>query len=70
MADQHPTKTSPDTPVHTDYVWAENAPDSSRDAIELLQSWRQGDELEQRETLEYLKDALDSDRLSDRKLFP
>lgn len=29
-----------------------------------------GDEEEQRETWEYLKRALDEDRLSDRKLFP
>ena len=39
-------------------------------AIELLRSWRQGDEQEQRETLAYLKRVLDEDRLSDRKLFP
>ena len=39
-------------------------------AIELLRSWRQGDAQEQRETLAYLKRALDEDRLSDRKLFP
>ena len=39
-------------------------------AIELLRSWRDGDEEEQRETLEYLQRVLDEDRLSDRKLFP
>lgn len=39
-------------------------------AIELLRSWRHGDEQEQRETLAYLKRALDEDRLSNRKLFP
>ena len=39
-------------------------------AIQLLRSWRLGDEQEQRETLAYLKRALDEDRLSDRKLFP
>lgn len=39
-------------------------------AIQLLRSWRMGDEQEQRETLEFLKQALDEDRLSDRKLFP
>lgn len=39
-------------------------------AIRLLRSWREGDKQEQRETLEYLKYALDEDRLSDRKLFP
>jgi hypothetical protein len=38
--------------------------------VQLLKSWREGDEQEQRETLEYLKKALDEDRLSDRKLFP
>lgn len=39
------------------------------EAIRLLRSWRLGDEQEQRETLEYLKDVLNADRLSDRKLF-
>jgi hypothetical protein len=39
-------------------------------AIELLRSWLSGDEEEQRETWVYLKKALDTDRLSDRKLFP
>ncbi len=38
--------------------------------IHLLQPWREGDEQEQRETLEFLQKALDEDRLSDRKLFP
>ena len=38
-------------------------------AIKLLQSWREDDEEEQKETWEYLKQALDQDRLSDRKLF-
>lgn len=37
---------------------------------QLLKSWHEGDELEQRETWERLKKALDEDRLSDRKLFP
>ena len=42
-------------------------------AIRLLRSWREVDEVEakeQRETWEYLKKALDEDRLSYRKLFP
>lgn len=42
-------------------------------AIQLLRWWREGDESdtqEQCETWEYLKQALDQDRLSDRKLFP
>ena len=38
--------------------------------LRLLRSWREnGDQDEQRETWEYLKQALDEDRLSDRKLF-
>ena len=39
-------------------------------AIALLQSWCDEDAQEQRETWEFLKTALDQDRLSDRKLFP
>jgi hypothetical protein len=38
---------------------------------ELLQSWIQdGDAQEQKETGEFLVQALDEDRLSDRPLFP
>ena len=40
-----------------------------RDLIQLLKSWREGDKQEQHETLEYLKQALDENRFSDRKLF-
>ncbi|MEL7225072.1 MAG: hypothetical protein AAGL17_09420 [Cyanobacteria bacterium J06576_12] len=41
------------------------------DAVNLLQSWiDDGDELEQKETGQFLIEALDEDRLSDRKLFP
>jgi hypothetical protein len=40
-------------------------------AIRLLRSWREeGDEQEQKETWEFIRRALDEDRLSDRKLFP
>ena len=42
----------------------------SQALIQLLKSWRDGDEHEQRSTWEYLKQALDEDRLSERKLFP
>ncbi len=42
----------------------------NRALIELLRSWREGDEQEQKSTWEYLKQALDEDRLSERKLFP
>jgi hypothetical protein len=39
--------------------------------IALLDEWRnEGDEAEQRETWEFLKQALDEDRPSYRKLFP
>ena len=37
---------------------------------DLLESWRNGDEDEQRETFAFLKKALDEDRLSYRPLFP
>ena len=38
--------------------------------IRLLQSWRESDDAaEQRETLAYLMQAIDEDRLSERKLF-
>ena len=41
------------------------------EAINLLQSWMDSeDEAEQQETGEYLIQALDDDRLSERKLFP
>jgi hypothetical protein len=40
------------------------------EVIRLLRAWREGDEAEQRATLEYLKAALDEDRPSRRKLFP
>ena len=39
-------------------------------AIQLLESWCHEDEAEQKETWEFLKQALDEDRLSNRKLFP
>jgi hypothetical protein len=38
---------------------------------EVLRSWREeGDEQEQKETGDYLRQALDEDRLSNRELFP
>jgi hypothetical protein len=43
------------------------------EALALLQSWNVEESSEwdeQRETWEFLKAALDEDRLSDRKLFP
>ena len=45
--------------------------DRTNRLVQLVQSWiDEGDADEQRETLEYLIQALDEDRLSDRKLFP
>jgi hypothetical protein len=45
--------------------------DARAQLVALLQSWiDEGDEEEQKETGEYLIQALDEDRLSDRKLFP
>jgi hypothetical protein len=43
-----------------------------RAAIALLRKWRsdESDAQEQRQTLDYLKQSLDQDRSSDRKLFP
>lgn len=38
-------------------------------ALDLLDSWLEQDEVEQKESLNYLKEALDMDRPSDRKLF-
>jgi hypothetical protein len=39
--------------------------------LAITRSWREGDEQEQKETWEFLKKALDEDRLSpNRKLFP
>jgi hypothetical protein len=43
----------------------------NRAAVELLKSWdEEGDETEQRETLEFLKVAIDANRLGQRKHFP
>lgn len=45
--------------------------EKSTKLVNLLQSWIDEDDVqEQKETGEYLVQALDEDRLSDRKLFP
>jgi hypothetical protein len=49
---------------------AQELPPENIAAIQLLQSWRNEDSQEQRETWEFLKQAIDEDRLSDRKFFP
>lgn len=49
----------------------ESEPPVNQAALDLLRSWREeGDEQEQKETWEFLRQALDDDRLSDRPLFP
>ncbi len=49
----------------------ENRKQKKEKLTKLFQSWCEDeDETEQRETWEYLKRALDEDRLSDRRLFP
>ena len=45
-------------------------PPGNLEALRLLQEWRADDSNEQIETWEYLRRALDEDRLSDRKLSP
>ena len=50
---------------------ADTSDDRAAGLVQLVQSWMdEGDTDEQRETLEYLINALDEDRLSSRKLFP
>jgi hypothetical protein len=44
--------------------------EKNQKAIQLLDSWCYEDEAEQKKTWEFLKQALDEDRLSNRKLFP
>lgn len=56
-------------PIHDPEV-AYLPPHDADAAIALLQSWYEDDPQEQKETWEYLKVALDEDRLSSRKLFP
>ena len=45
-------------------------PPNTQALLDLLRSWEEDDPEEQRETWEYLKVALDEDRLGPRKLFP
>ena len=63
----NPTITEPVCDIHFQLPQEK---EKNRALIQLLRSWREGDEQEQRSTWEYLKQALDEDRLSERKLFP
>lgn len=60
---------SNETPAKEEW-WQEQL-EKNRALAAILESWiQEGDEEEQRETWEFLRKALDEDRLSDRKLFP
>ena len=50
-------------------AWAEAATARARAAIDHIEGWLAGDTGEQEATWDYLKTALDEDRLSDRPLF-
>lgn len=55
----------------SDAEWRSRQIERNQAAIRLLESSLvEGDSDEQRETWEWLRKALDEDRLSDRKLFP
>jgi hypothetical protein len=56
-------------PVRENLERDTNLVSENQAAIELLRAWREGDESEQRETWGYLKQTLEEDRLSNRKLF-
>jgi len=54
----------------TNFAYSNESMQRNAALIKLLRSWREGNEQEQQDTWEYLKRALDEDRISDRKLFP
>ncbi len=56
------------SPICPNNVAAQRA--RNAEAIRLLDSWREGNAQEQRETWEYLKRALNEDHPSRRELFP
>lgn len=62
-------RTISESVIESDQQSADLPPINVEAAVALLQSWNEEDAGEQRETWEYLKKALDEDRLSDRKLF-
>ena len=68
MADEpHPNQIEPDGSTRSGAPVADRDPEA---VIRLLRAWCVEDADEQRETWEFLRRALDEDRLSDRKLFP
>ena len=73
MNNEHPIIHSAQT-VETEHnlgtIDAWHAVQEKTSLSRLIESWLEGDEQEQHDTLEALKKALDEDRLSERKLFP
>jgi len=64
-------KNPPAQPAQTpDAVSSSHPRQDPQAVIRVLRSWCEDDPDEQRETWEFLRRALDEDRLSDRKLFP
>ena len=74
VAYENPSPVSSQKNLNKDEASQSAAPSlKNQAAIELLRSWREDDEYdeeEQKATWEFLKQALDEDRLSDRKFFP
>lgn len=77
MSDNHPTsqnptvvEDAPQPPGEGEAEWRSKQIEKNQAAIQPLRSLRKGNAKEQRETWEFLKKALDEDRLSYRKLFP
>ncbi len=60
----------PEAPAAPRRTTNANTVPSNEGAIRVLQSFMMEDEIEQRETWEYLKQAFDEDRADDEKLFP
>jgi hypothetical protein len=72
-AQRHPVSTDVPTQLLTDEERRQQQIEKNQGLIVLLDSWMEATEeevMEQRETWEYLKRALDEDRPSYRKLFP
>lgn len=75
-AEKHDAVAIAPTPINrgvrqpVDYQNHERQPVVNQAAVDLLESWQAGDEQEQRDTWEYLKQTLEEDRLSDRTLLP
>jgi hypothetical protein len=60
---------SPTAPT-SETVYTESRPREVDEIVRSLRALLEGDPREQRETFSFLKEALDQDRPSNRKLFP